>query len=293
MFAFSKSKHMLIFDNKLALTNHLKTILSKKVSVGFVPTMGALHNGHLSLMQESVDNNPITVVSIFVNPTQFNNPEDLAKYPRSLDSDIEKIKTISNQIIVYAPTVYDIYKEETVSEQFEYDGLENQMEGKFRSGHFNGVGTIVKKLFEIVQPNNAYFGEKDFQQLQIVRKMVKKHSVNVNIVGCPIFREKNGLAMSSRNERLTKEERDKAAIIFETLQKVYKMYQNGTIPVNKIKDWVDKKFKKNKDFDLEYFEIADEETLISCKRKNKSKKFRAFIAVFINKIRLIDTISLK
>ncbi len=293
MFAFSKSKHMLIFDNKLALTNHLKSILSKNAYVGFVPTMGALHNGHLSLVQESVGNNQITVVSIFVNPTQFNNPEDLAKYPRSLDSDIEKIKTISDQIIVYAPTVFDIYEKETVSEQFDYDGLENQMEGKFRPGHFNGVGTIVKKLFEIVQPNNAYFGEKDFQQLQIVRKMVKKHSINVNIVVCPIFREKNGLAMSSRNERLSTEERNKAAILFETLQKVYEMYQNGTIPVNKIKDWVAKKFKQNIVFDLEYFEIADEETLISCKRKNKTKTFRAFIAVFINNIRLIDTISLK
>jgi pantoate--beta-alanine ligase len=293
MFAFSKSKHMLIFDNKLALKTHFKTILIKKASIGFVPTMGALHNGHLSLIQESLDNNQITVVSIFVNPTQFNNPEDLAKYPRSLDSDVEKIKTISNQIIVYAPTVSDIYEDETVSEQFDYDGLENQMEGKFRPGHFNGVGTIVKKLFEIVQPNNAYFGEKDFQQLQIVRKMVEKNSITVNIVCCAIFREPNGLAMSSRNERLSTEERDKAAIIFETLQKVYKMYKNGTIPVNKIKDWVDKKFKKNKDFELEYFEIADEETLISCKRKNKTKTFRAFIAIFINNIRLIDTISLK
>ncbi len=284
---------MLIFDNKLALTTHLKTISNNNLSVGFIPTMGALHSGHLSLLKESMDNNEITVVSIFVNPTQFNNPDDLRKYPRTLDSDLVKIKTISEKIIVYAPTVLDIYEGETVSEQFEYDGLENQMEGKFRPGHFNGVGTIVKKLFEIVQPNNAYFGEKDFQQLQIVRKMVQKNSVNVNIVGCPIFREPNGLAMSSRNERLTNEERKKAAMIFETLQKVYEMYQNGTIPVNKIKDWVTKKFNKNKDFELEYFEIADEETLISCKRKNKTKKFRAFIAVFINNIRLIDTISLK
>ena len=284
---------MLIFDNKLALTSHIKSVSDSKTSIGFVPTMGALHAGHLSLLQESLNNNEINVISIFVNPTQFNNPEDLAKYPRTLDSDIEKIKTISDKFIVYAPTIDDIYEGKTVSNQFEYDGLENQMEGKFRPGHFNGVGTIVKKLFEIVKPTNAYFGEKDFQQLQIVRKMVQKHKLKVNIVCCPIFREPNGLAMSSRNEGLTIEEREKAAIIFETLQKVIKMYKIGTIPVSKIKDWVTKKFLKNKDFKLEYFDIADEKTLISATRKNKTKDFRAFIAVFINNIRLIDTISLK
>ncbi len=284
---------MLIFDKKLALTSHIKLVSDSKTSIGFVPTMGALHAGHLSLLQESLDNNEINVISIFVNPTQFNNPEDLAKYPRTLDSDIEKIKTISDKFIVYAPTIDDIYEGKTVSGQFEYDGLENQMEGKFRPGHFNGVGTIVKKLFEIVRPTNAYFGEKDFQQLQIIRKMVEKHSIKINIVCCLIFREKNGLAMSSRNERLTNSEREKAAIIYETLQKAYQMYKNETIPVSEIKDWVTKKFLKNKDFKLEYFDIADEKTLVSATRKNKMKNFRAFIAVFINNIRLIDTISLK
>jgi pantoate--beta-alanine ligase len=284
---------MLIFDNKQALTSHIKSVSDLKTSIGFVPTMGALHAGHLSLLQESLNNNKINVISIFVNPTQFNNPEDLAKYPRTLDSDIEKIKTISDKFIVYAPTIDDIYEGKTVSEQFEYDGLEHQMEGKFRPGHFNGVGTIVKKLFEIVRPTNAYFGEKDFQQLQIIRKMVEKHSIKINIVCCLIFREKNGLAMSSRNERLTTSEREKAAIIYETLQEAYQMYKIGTIPVSKIKDWVTKKFLKNKDFKLEYFDIADEKTLVSATRKNKTKDFRAFIAVFINNIRLIDTISLK
>jgi pantoate--beta-alanine ligase len=284
---------MLIFDNKLSLSSHIKSISNAKTSIGFVPTMGALHAGHLSLLQESLHNNEINVVSIFVNPTQFNNPEDLAKYPRTLDTDVKKIKSVSDKIIVYAPTIDDIYEGQTVSGQFEYDGLENQMEGKFRPGHFNGVGTIVKKLFEIVKPTNAYFGEKDFQQLQIIRKMVEKHSIKINIVCCSIFREKNGLAMSSRNKRLTTDERKKAAIIYETLQKVLEMYKNGTIPVSKIKDWVKKKFLKNKYFELEYFEIADEKTLISATRKNKTKNFRAFISVFVNNIRLIDTISLK
>ena len=284
---------MLLFDNKLALSRHIKSISSSKTTIGFVPTMGALHAGHLSLLQQSLNNNEINVVSIFVNPTQFNNLEDLAKYPRTLESDLNKIKTISDKIIVYAPTVDDIYEGKPVSGQFEYDGLENQMEGKFRPGHFNGVGTIVKKLFEIVNPTNAYFGEKDFQQLQIVRKMVALHKIKVNVNCCPIFREANGLAMSSRNERLTADEKEKAAIIFETLQKVFEMYDNILIPLQKIRDFVVKVFKKNPQFTLEYFDIAEEKTLISMERKNKTKKCRAFIAVFVNNIRLIDTISLK
>ncbi len=284
---------MLIFDNKLSLTSHIQSISEPKSTIGFVPTMGALHAGHMSLLQESLKNNKINVVSIFVNPTQFNNPDDLAKYPRTLDEDVKKIKKISDKIIIYAPTVDDIYEGKTVSGQFEYDGLENQMEGKFRPGHFNGVGTIVKKLFEIINPTNAYFGEKDFQQLQIVRKMVEKQKIEINIVSCPIFREKNGLAMSSRNERLTKKERQEAKIIFETLIYVKQMYQTETIPLKKIRDWVNRIFQKNKMFKLEYFDIAEEKTLISCKRKNKTKKIRAFIAVFVNNIRLIDTISLK
>lgn len=284
---------MLIFDNKLSLISHIKSISNSKTSIGFVPTMGALHMGHLSLMQESILDNEVNIVSIFVNPTQFNNPDDLAKYPRTFKLDVEKIKSVSDKIIIYAPTIEDIYEGKTVSDKFEYDGLENQMEGKFRPGHFNGVGTIVKKLFEIVKPTNAYFGEKDFQQLQIIRKMVQKHCLKVNIISCLIYRERNGLAMSSRNERLTKRERENAAIIFETIKKASEMYQENITPMRKIKDFVAKVFKKNPDFKLEYFDIADEETLISAKRKNKTNKYRAFIAVFVNNIRLIDTISLK
>jgi pantoate--beta-alanine ligase len=284
---------MLIFDNKLSLISHIKLISSSKTSIGFVPTMGALHMGHLSLMQESLLDNEINVVSIFVNPTQFNSTEDLAKYPRTLESDIEKIKSVSEKIIVYAPTIEDIYGEKTVSDEFEYDGLEKQMEGKYRPGHFDGVGTIVKKLFEIVKPTNAYFGEKDFQQLQIVQKMVKKQNLNVNVVSCSIYREKNGLAMSSRNERLTEGEREDAAIIFETMQKVAAMYDDILTPIKKIRSFVVKVFEKTPNFKLEYFDIADEETLTTVKRKNKKNKYRAFIAVYVNNIRLIDTISLK
>ncbi len=150
---------MLIFNNKVDLNKHLQSIGSTNSTVGFVPTMGALHEGHLSLLRTSLENNTFSVISIFVNPTQFNNPEDLKKYPRTLEKDVEKIKLVSDSIIVYAPSVDDIYDGNTISKHFDYDGLENQMEGKFRPGHFDGVGTVVKRLFEIVKPNNAYFGE--------------------------------------------------------------------------------------------------------------------------------------
>lgn len=281
---------MLIFSKKTELNQHLIQKRTAKMRLGFVPTMGALHEGHLSLLQKSLKNNNITVISIFVNPTQFNNPEDLLKYPRTLDADVEKIKSVSDSIIIYAPTVEDIYEGNTTSQHYNFDGLENQMEGKFRPGHFDGVGTVVKRLFEIVQPNNAYFGEKDFQQLQIVKKLVEKEKIPVNIIGCPIFREKNGLAMSSRNERLTQEERSRASIIYKTIKKAQSLF--GTKSAKEVSEFVTKAFLNNATFELEYFEIADEATLLPCKRKSKNKKYRAFIAVFVNKIRLIDTISL-
>ncbi len=282
---------MLIFNNKVDLHKHLQKIGGRKITLGFVPTMGALHDGHLSLLKEALAQNDFAVISIFVNPTQFNNPEDLKKYPRNLESDLQKIATVSDQIIVYAPTVDDIYEGHTQSTSYNFDGLENQMEGKFRPGHFDGVGTVVKRLFEIVQPQNAYFGEKDFQQLQIVKKLADKEKLPVNIIGCPIFREANGLAMSSRNERLTAVERQKAALIYQTLQQAKKLF--GTKSAKEVAAFVKGVFKNNDTFSLEYFEIADEATLLPCIRKSKHKKYRAFIAVFVNNVRLIDTISLK
>ncbi|TGD57569.1 pantoate--beta-alanine ligase [Flavobacterium humi] len=282
---------MSVFVKQKELKAHLKPFWLEKESIGFIPTMGALHQGHLSLMKESLKNNTVTVVSIFVNPTQFNNPEDLKKYPRTLESDMQKINSLDKNIIVYAPSVEDIYEGNTVSKHFDYDGLEFQMEGKHRPGHFDGVGTIVKKLFEIVGPTHAYFGEKDFQQLQIVKKMVEKHHLPVKIVGCKIHREANGLAMSSRNERLSAEERDNASFIFKTLTEAKKRF--ATKSAAAVTDWVTKTFQKQTMFELEYFEIADEETLLPCLRKSKTKTYRAFIAVFVNNVRLIDTITLK
>ncbi len=235
-------------------------------------------------------NNTYSVVSIFVNPTQFNNADDLAKYPRTLALDVEKIKTLSDKVIVFAPEVTDLYENGTVSQNFDFEGLEHQMEGKFRAGHFNGVGTIVKRLFEIVKPSKAYFGEKDFQQLQIVKKMVEKHQLSVTIIGCAIFREPNGLAMSSRNERLSSKERQEAGILYQILQEAKVKF--GTKSAGFISKWVSHELEKHPIFKLEYFQIADETTLLPCIRKTKLKKYRAFIAVFVNNIRLIDTISL-
>ncbi|HWS60087.1 MAG TPA: pantoate--beta-alanine ligase [Flavobacterium sp.] len=291
MFAnyFNKTP-MPIFYGKVALKDFLNSIKTLNSTIGFVPTMGAIHQGHLSLMQQSMANNDATVVSIFVNPTQFNNPEDLAKYPRTLEEDLKKISALSSEIIVYAPTIDDIYEGTPTSQSFDFDGLENQMEGKFRPGHFNGVGTIVKRLFEIAEPTNAYFGEKDFQQLQIVKKMVSKNKLNVKVIGCPIFREPNQLAMSSRNELLSPKEKQEASIIYKTLIESKENFKKQSVKM--VTEAVQKVFEKNPTFTLEYYQIAHEDTLLPCIKKSKNKKYRAFIAVFVNNIRLIDTISL-
>ncbi|MFY8067690.1 MAG: pantoate--beta-alanine ligase [Flavobacterium sp.] len=281
---------MLIFNKKSDLSAFLSPFINQNKSIGFVPTMGALHEGHLSLLKNSLSENDITVMSIFVNPTQFNNAEDLDKYPRTLERDVQIMQALSNSIIVYAPEVEDIYEGNTVSENFEYDGLENQMEGKHRPGHFDGVGTIVKRLFEIVQPNKAYFGEKDFQQLQIVKKLVSKYNIPVEVIGCPIHREPNGLAMSSRNERLSAIAKEKAAIIYQILSDAKKLFQTNSAEETIL--FVENEFKKHPEFQLEYFEIADEATLLPVSEKENDKNYRGFIAIFIENIRLIDNISL-
>ena len=202
----------------------------------------------------------------------------------------KKITNLNPEIIVFAPTVEDIYNGVAKSDYFDFDNLENQMEGKFRPGHFNGVGTIVKRLFEIVTPTNAYFGEKDFQQLQIIKKLVVKNNMKINIKSCPIYRESNNLAMSSRNALLSSKEKQEASIIYKTLVDAKTKFK--TTSATTITKWVQKSFENNPYFKLDYFQIADETTLLPCLRKNKNKKYRAFITVFVNNVRLIDTISL-
>lgn len=279
---------MKIFYKKTVLKEYLVQVGEGK-SIGFIPTMGALHQGHLSLIKKATEKNDISVVSIFVNPTQFDNKDDLEKYPKTLENDIKLLESV-NCNVLYVPTADDVYDQNIQSEEFDFDGLEHQMEGKFRKGHFNGVGTVVKTLFEIVKPNNAYFGKKDFQQLQIIKKLVEKYQLSVKIIGCPIFREKDGLAMSSRNTRLTKEHRKEAPFIYKTLKKAKKRFKDNS--PQEVIAWVEKKFEKNDLLVLEYFTIADEDTLTTSEKKEKDRKYRGFIAVYADEIRLIDNIRL-
>ncbi|SHG71960.1 pantoate--beta-alanine ligase [Winogradskyella jejuensis] len=282
---------MKIFHKKSDLIHFVKFLKAESQFIGFVPTMGALHQGHLSLVNFGLKNNDYVVVSIFVNPTQFNNAEDLEKYPRTLERDVELLKTVSDsKIFVYAPSVEDIYESNTVSQSFKFDGLEYEMEGAFRPGHFDGVGTIVKRLLEIVQPDHAYFGQKDFQQLQIVKKLVELHKIPTKIIGCPIFRASDGLAMSSRNERLKPEYRAAAPFIYKTLKTAKAKF--GTKSAKAVTEWVTKQFERQELLELEYFLIADVKTLKPVKRKSTKKTYRAFIAAYADDIRLIDNIAL-
>ena len=282
---------MKIFYNKVGLSEYLKDQKALGKMIGLVPTMGALHQGHLSLVNYALGDNDLVVVSIFVNPTQFNNKEDLKQYPRTLDRDVGLLETVSeSKVIVYAPSVKDIYKSDIVSEKFEFSGLEHEMEGAFRPGHFDGVGTIVKRLLDIVKPDNAYFGKKDFQQLRVIQKLAEKHQIDTKIVGCPIYRYDDGLAMSSRNERLKPEYRAEAPFIYGILKSAKEKF--GTKSAKNITEWVIGQFENNKLLELEYFLIADVETLKPLRRKSKHKKYRAFIAVYADDIRLIDNIAL-
>ena len=280
---------MVVFHNIKKLQTHLSSINTKK-TIGLVPTMGALHEGHLSLVKNAQEKCDIIVASIFINPTQFDNPKDLTKYPRTLENDFALLKSV-NCDVVFTPTPVEIYGENIESQKFNFDGLEHQMEGEFRKGHFDGVGTVIKKLFEIVKPAFSFFGEKDFQQLQIVKKLVEKNDIPLRVIGCKTYREKDGLAMSSRNTRLTEDHRIAAPFVYKTLKKAKKKFKASS-PTEVVK-WVKKKFKKHPLLELEYFTIAGEEDLLTITKKENNKKYRAFIAVFAGGIRLIDNIKLK
>ena len=282
---------MKVFNNKNQLSNCVDKFKTNSKAIGFVPTMGALHNGHLSLVEKGLLENDFIVVSIFVNPTQFNNKEDLERYPRTVNRDLALLETVSkSKIIVFIPSIEDIYEDKVSSEAFAFDGLEHEMEGAFRPGHFDGVGTVVKRLLEIVRPDNAYFGEKDFQQLQIIKKMVELHEFITKIVGCAIYRADDGLAMSSRNERLKPNYRKAAPFIYKTLKEAKKKF--GTDSAKEVMEWVENQFKKQELLELEYFLIADIKTLKPVKRKSTKKTYRAFIAAYADDIRLIDNIAL-
>jgi len=281
---------MKIFETKKALKNQINSLKNQDISIGFVPTMGALHQGHLALVKASLQNNGQTVVSIFINPTQFNNQEDLIKYPKTIAKDLQLLKSLSNDIIIYHPDAQDFYNGKIESQHFDFDGLELVMEGKQRPGHFDGVGTVVKKLFEIVTPDRAYFGEKDFQQLQIIKKLVDKEQMPIQIIPVPIYRELDGLAMSSRNTRLFPEHRGIAPFIYETLREAKALFKNNSI--EDVKNYVYRKMEENPLLKMEYFEIADEKTLKPTDEKISGNKYRGFIVVYAGDVRLIDNIAL-
>jgi pantoate--beta-alanine ligase len=257
-------------------------------TIGFVPTMGALHEGHLKLIRQAASENDFVVVSIFVNPIQFNNPEDLAKYPRTLEEDILKLEGTGCQL-VFAPSAQEMYPEPDLTE-FDFGNLDKVMEGKFRPGHFRGVAVVVKKLFEIVTPHKAYFGEKDFQQLAIIKKMVSMLKMPVEIVPCPIVREADGLAMSSRNARLTPEERAEAPAIYKALLSVKENY-SWFIPAG-VKQLVTGEIQENQYFRVEYAEVVDTQTLQPFEDWHDAEHAVICMAAFIGKVRLIDNIVL-
>jgi len=269
------------------LQDAVASLRRKGKTIGFVPTMGALHKGHLSLIKQCIDDNDICVVSIFVNPTQFNNPEDLEKCPRDLKRDTEYLIGMGVDI-VFAPSVEEIYPEPD-TRQFDFGQLDKVMEGEHRPGHFNGVAQVVSRLFDIVEPDKAYFGEKDFQQLAIIRVMVKQLGLPVQIVPMPIVRETSGLAMSSRNERLSLRQKEQAVNISKTLfWSKDEMYMRLSV-----RETIRQVIETINSFDglkVEYFEIVDGSTLQPVEEWDESDYVMGCIAVFCGEVRLIDNI---
>lgn len=260
---------------------------------GFVPTMGALHKGHISLVETAIRSCDMVVVSIFVNPTQFNDKEDLKNYPRTLDKDLELLgKVLRENDLVFSPDVSEIYPEEN-TRVFNFGNLDKVMEGAHRPGHFNGVGQVVNRLFEIVNPDIAYFGQKDFQQLAIIKELVRQTGNRVQIIGCPIVRENDGLAMSSRNQLLETAIRSEASIIYKTISEAAAIAAGNEIEL--IKNFVFGKINSAPGFSVDYFEIVDDTELIALRNRSeiiRDKRYFGCIAVKAGKIRLIDNIEI-
>lgn len=275
---------MIVYRTKNDLTGHLNSVRGDKNSIGLVPTMGALHQGHASLVEKAAAENDVVVVSIFVNPTQFNDPSDLEHYPRTLDRDLEMLQKLEADL-VFVPSVQEMYPEED-ERKFDLDPLDQVMEGKHRKGHFNGVAQIVSKLFRLILPDRAYFGQKDFQQLVIVRRLTKILNLDIQIVSCPIVREKDGLAMSSRNERLTREERKLAPFIYETLKLASEKKEE--LSPAKLKDWVRDHFERKPELSLEYFDIVEDKELRPVTDWAEKVNKVGCLAVQLGGVRLID-----
>lgn len=266
----------------------LKAIAESGKTIGLVPTMGALHEGHLSLIRQARQENDFVVCSIFVNPIQFNNPEDLQKYPRTLEQDLQLLEGAGCDF-VFAPEADDLYPEK-VTKTYHFGPLEQVMEGPNRPGHFNGVAIVVHRLFEISHAQKAYFGEKDFQQLAIIKQLVKQESLPIKIIGCPIVREADGLAMSSRNRRLDQTARSIAPNIYRLLKHAQAEHTHHS-PAS-LEAHISQEFAKNPAFDLEYFKVADSESLQPLTQWSDATHAVACVAVFLGNVRLIDNIVL-
>ena len=280
-----------VFNSVKSLNERLSFSRDQGNSLGLVPTMGALHNGHLSLVAKAVRENNTVVVSIFVNPTQFNNAQDLAQYPQQLTADIALLKTISEDLLVFTPSVKEMYPEGLGAKPYSFNGLDRRWEGEDRPGHFQGVGTVVEKLFEMVRPNQAYFGEKDFQQLAIIRDLVRQKAFGISIIGCPIVRESYGLAMSSRNERLKPLDRVAAAVIYKTL----KIAAQKALAQNLLSEITHEAIKEIHTLEntaVFYFEFVNARSLEPIKTLENPENTRIITAVNFKGVRLLDNIGL-
>jgi pantoate--beta-alanine ligase len=277
---------MQVFDKITAIQTRIVELKKEGNNIGFVPTMGALHDGHISLIEQCAIDNDITVASIFVNPIQFNNKNDLKNYPRTLDEDLKKLDDAGCDI-VFVPSVEEMYPEEE-TQKYSFGALETVMEGKFRPGHFNGVAVVVKKLFDIVMPDNAYFGKKDFQQLAIIKSLVKQINYNINIVACETKREDDGLAMSSRNTLLSNERRLSATKISEALFKSVEIKQNKS--VTDTKEFIVNYISDDANLEVEYVEIVDSNTLQPIENWIDTDEATVCVAIINGNVRLIDNL---
>jgi len=282
---------MNVFTSEKSLNERLSFSREQGNSLGLVPTMGALHKGHLSLVEQALRENKTVVVSIFINPTQFNNPQDLVQYPQQLATDIALLKAISEDLLVFTPTTQEMYPEGLNTKTYAFNGLDRRWEGADRPGHFMGVGTIVEKLFALVRPSRAYFGQKDFQQLAIIRELVRLKSLPITIVGCPIVRESYGLAMSSRNERLKPQEREAASVIYKALQMAVKKV-SAKKPLNEITRAAVKKIHDVENTSVFYFEFVNADTLEPLETLTTLENTRIITAVDFKGVRLLDNIGL-
>ena len=280
---------MLVSKNINTLKNSLDEWKSSGFSIGFVPTMGALHQGHVSLIEQAISKNNKVVCSIFVNPTQFNDLKDLENYPKKIEEDLALLKKVGCDL-VFIPSIKDMYPKGNEILKFNLNGLDSIMEGAKRPGHFDGVCTIVNKLFKIVQPNNAYFGQKDFQQLAIIRQLNENQNFNINIFGCPIIREKDGLAMSSRNSLLNTKERIIAKNIFNILLKAKAQFPD--LSIEEVKSFVEIELNAVSAFSIDYVEIVNTKTLKPLNNLEKNEPAILCVAVFLGSVRLIDNILL-